>query len=139
MRGLWSSTPFRVRFVRSLERHLATLDYSVEALVQTNRAGNARLWFEDTTTVAWVHFPASDNVISSPIPSVRILRDVGNKQAMVEIPRYQEFTSAALGLIHAGVHFRQIASNDLIVISAIAPNGWMSSIPNCSCFWLSPC
>jgi hypothetical protein len=55
---------------------------------------------------------------------------VGNKQAMVEIPRYQEFTSAALGLIHAGVHFRQIASNDLIVISAIAPSGWMNSIPD---------
>ncbi len=49
---------------------------------------------------------------------------------MVEIPRYQEFTSAALGLIHAGVQFRQIASNELIVISAIAPSGWTNSIPN---------
>ena len=49
---------------------------------------------------------------------------------MVEIPRYQEFTSAALGLIHDGVHFRQIASNELIVVSAIAPNGWTNSIPN---------
>jgi hypothetical protein len=135
LRGLWSSTPFRTtHLVRTLERRAwLTLDYSVEAVYceLIELATHATYGFEDTTTVAWVEFPASDNpLISSPIPSVRILRDVGNKQAMLEIPRYQEFTSAALGLIHAGVHFRQIASNQLIVISAIAPSGWLNNIPN---------
>ena len=135
LRGLWSNTPFRTTHLfRTLERRAwLTLDYSVEAVYceLIELATHATYGFEDTTTVAWVEFPASDNtLISSPIPSVRILRDVGNRQAMVEIPRYQEFTSAALGLLHAGVHFRQIASNQLIVISAIAPNGWTNSIPN---------
>ena len=135
LRGLWSNTPFRTtHLVRTLERRAwLTLDYSVEAVYceLIELATHATYGFEDTTTVAWVEFPASDNALnSSSIPSVKILRDVGDEQAMLEIPRYQEFTSTALGLIHAGVHFRQIASNNLIVVSAIAPSGWMASIPN---------
>jgi hypothetical protein len=133
LRGLWSNTPFRTtHLVRTLERRAwLTLDYSAEAFYceLIELATHATYGFEDTTTIAWVEFPDSGNTPSS-IPSVRILRDVGNKQAMVEIPRYQEFTSAALGLIHAGVQFRQIASNELIVISAIAPSGWTNNIPN---------
>jgi hypothetical protein len=135
LRGLWSNTPLATtHLVRTVERRAwLTLDYSVEAVYceLIELATHATYGFEDTTTVAWVEFPASDDkLISSPVPSVRILRDVGNKQAMVEIPRYQEFTSTALGLIHAGIQFRQIASNDLIVISAIAPSGWMNNIPD---------
>ena len=135
LRGLWGNTPFHTtHLVRTLERRAwLTLDYSVEAVYceVIELATHATYGFEDTTTDAWVEFPASDNaLISSAIPSVKILRDVGDEQAMLEIPRYQEFTSAALGLIRAGVRFRQIASNNLIVVSAIAPSGWMPGTPN---------
>ena len=68
--------------------------------------------------------------ISSPMTSVRIFRDLGNNQTTVEIPRYQEFTTAALGLIHDGVRFRQIAGNELIVISAMSPDSWTNVMPN---------
>ncbi len=135
LRGLWINTPFRAtHLVRTLERRAwLSLDYSVEAFYceLIELATHATYGFEDTTTVAWVEFPASDNALtSSSIPSVKVLRDLGSRQAMVEIPRYQEFTSAALGLIHDGVHFRQIASNNLIVVSAIAPIRWTNSIPD---------
>jgi hypothetical protein len=128
LRGLWSSTPLRTtHLVRTIERRAwLTLDYSVEAVYceLIELATHAIYGFEDTTTAAWVEFPVSGN------SSVRILRDLGNNQAIVEIPRYQEFTTAALALIHDGVRFRQIAGNDLIVISAIAPSGWKNSVPD---------
>lgn len=78
---------------------------------------HATYGFEDKTTAAWVEFPSTDNTpTSSSITSVRILRDLGNQQAIVEIPRYQEFTTVALSLIHKGARFRQIARNEIIVI-----------------------
>jgi hypothetical protein len=135
LRGLWSNTPFRTtHLVRTIERRTwLTLDYSVEAVYceLIELATHATYGFEDTTTAAWVEFPASENtLISSPVTSVRILRDLGNNQAIVEIPRYQEFTTAALGLIRDGVRFHQIAGNDLIVISATSPVSWTNSMPN---------
>jgi hypothetical protein len=135
LQGLWANTPFRAtHLVRTIERRAwFTLDYSVEAvyceLIQL--ATHATYGFEDTTTAAWVEFPPSGNtVISSPMTPVRILRDLGNNQVIVEIPRYQEFTTAALGLIHDGIRFRQIAGNELVVISAISPALWTNTIPN---------
>lgn len=135
LRGLWSNTPFRAtHLLRTIERRAwLTLDYSVEAVYceLIELGTHATYGFEDTTTAAWVEFPPSDNLlVSSPLPSVQILRDLGEHQAIVEIPRYQEFTPVALGLIHDGVRFRQIAGNELIVISAISPGSWANAMPN---------
>ena len=52
--------------VRTLERRAwLTLDYSVEAVYceLIELATHATYGFEDTTTVAWVEFPASDNTL----------------------------------------------------------------------------
>ena len=135
LRALWRDTPFSgTHLVRVIERRAwLTLDYSVEAVYceLIELATHATYGFEDTTTAAWVEFPSTDNTSISPqMRSVRILRDLGNKQAIVEIPRYQEFTTVALSLIHDGVRFRQIAGNELIVISAISPVSWTDSMPN---------
>src|SRR5580698_6382436 len=63
LRGLWGNTPFRTtHLVRTLERRAwLTLDYSVEAVYceLIELATHATYGFEDTTTVAWVEFPAS--------------------------------------------------------------------------------
>ena len=48
----------------------------------------------------------------------------------MEIPRYQEFTADAGKLLQAGVRFRQISGNQLIVVSAIAPSNWTNTVPN---------
>jgi len=135
LRGLWSNTPFRTaHLVRTIERRTwLTLDYSVEAVYceLIELATHATYGFEDTTTAVWVEFPASGNtLVSSPMKSVTIFRDLGNNQAIVEVPRYQEFTTAALNLLHEGVRFRQIAGNELIIISAISPVPWTNSTPS---------
>lgn len=135
LRGLWNDTPFRTaHLVRVIERRAwLTLDYSVEAVYceLVELATHATYGFEDTTTAAWIEFPSADKtLIFSRMTRIRIIRDLGNNQAIVEIPRYQEFTTAALGLIRDGVRFHQIAGNEIIVISAIAPVSWTNSMPN---------
>lgn len=135
LRGLWSGTPLRAtHLMRTIERRAwLTLDYSVEAvyceIIQLGT--HATYGFEDTTTAAWIEFSPSDNARAvTPATSFKVLRDLGDHQAIVEIPRYQEFTPAALDLIHHGVRFHQIAGNELIVVSAISSVSWTNRIPN---------
>jgi hypothetical protein len=135
LRGLWSGTPFRAtHLVRTIERRAwLTLDYSVEAvyceIIQLGT--HATYGFEDTTTAVWIEFSPSDNTHTvTPPTSFKVLRDLGDHQAIVQIPRYQEFTTAAQNLIHNGVHFHQIAGNELIVVSAISPVSWTNRMPN---------
>jgi hypothetical protein len=135
LRGLWRDTPFRTtHLVRTLERRAwLTLDYSVEAmyceLIQIGT--HATYGYEDTTTAAWIDLPVSEDtrLVTAPT-SVKILRDLGGHQAIVQIPRYQEFTPVALDLIHHGARFHQIAGNELIVVSAISLASWTSHMPN---------
>ena len=135
LRGLWSGTPFRAtHLVRTIERRAwLTLDYSIEAvyceIIQLGT--HATYGFEDTTTDAWIEFlPSGSTPTVTPPTSFKVLRDLGDHQAIVQIPRYQEFTAAALDLVHDGVRFHQIAGNELIVISAISPASWTNSMPN---------
>jgi hypothetical protein len=120
--------------MRTIERRAwLTLDYSVEAvyceIIQLGT--HATYGFEDTTTAAWIEFSPSDNARAlTPATSFKVLRDLGDHQAIVEIPRYQQFTPAALDLIHHGVRFHQIAGNELIVVSAISSASWTNRIPN---------
>jgi hypothetical protein len=135
LRGLWRDTPFRsTHLVRTIERRAwLTLDYSVEAVYceMIEIGTHATYGFEDTTTAAWIELPASDNVETvTASPSVKVLRDLGDHQAIVQIPRYQEFTPVALDLIHHGVRFHQIAGNELIVVSAFSPASWTNRMPN---------
>jgi hypothetical protein len=145
LHGLWSETPFRTKhLLRTLERRAwLTLDYSVEALYcQLIELGtHATYGFEDTTTKAWVDFPPEVKPASFA-GRVKIVRELGGNDgenaAIIEVPRYQEFTPAAQMLIKAGVHFHQIAGNQLIVVSAIAPSQWTNSVPDLQVLLLQP-
>jgi hypothetical protein len=141
LHGLWSETPFRTtHFLRTLERRAwLTLDYSVEALYcQIIELGtHATYGFEDTTTQAWVDLPSEVNH-GSLGGHFKIVRDPGGGAAIIEVPRYQEFTPTAQMLIKAGVHFRQIAGNQLIVVSAIAPSQWTNHAPDLQVLLVQP-
>jgi hypothetical protein len=134
LHGLWMDTPFQSRhLLRTLERRAwLTVDYSVEAVYceLIELATHATYGFEDTTTQAWVEGPGDIKSLVDPLGGrVKLVRDLGGNQAILAIPRYQEFTGTAQALVRAGVHFNQIAGNQLIVISAIAPGAWTNKTP----------
>lgn len=129
--GLWADTPLRSgHLLRTLERRAwLSLDYSVEAaycrLIELGT--HATYGYEDTTTSAWIEFPAEKR---TDLPSLKFVRELGSGEAIVELTRYQAFTPEARELLQAGVRFHQIAGNQLIVFSAIAPADWTNTSPN---------
>ncbi len=135
LHNLWFGTPFRSQhLLRSLERRAwLSLDYSFEAAYSEliELGTHATYGFEDTTTAAWIEFPPQEKAhVLSLVPPMKFIRELGEGEAIVEIPRYQEFTGDAQDLLQAGVRFRQISGNQLIVVSAIAPSNWTNTVPN---------
>jgi hypothetical protein len=133
--GLWRDTPFRSdHLFRTLERRAwLSLDYAVESVYceLIELATHATYGFEDVNTAAWIEYPPeARTTILDSISSVKVVRELGATGAIVEIPRYQEFTLDSQRLIGLGAHFHQIAGNELIVISVIAPAAWSSTSPD---------
>lgn len=119
LRGLWAQVPLRGGhwFRKGERRAWLTIDYGVEAIYckLIELATHATYGYEDTTTSAWITAPSASAV--SSIAHARIVRGFGNGNYIIEMPRYQEFTSRALEGVHSGIRFRQIAGNQNILIS----------------------
>jgi hypothetical protein len=46
------------------------------------------------------------------------------------LPRYEPFTDVVVTLAKQGVRFRDIAGNETIVLTAIAPGAWQYRLPS---------
>jgi hypothetical protein len=106
--------------VRSWERHFAlSLEYGV-------KTGYAKL-------IGW----ASGTALGADERTMRIVLDADPSKVTkidarlkplggmsYEIPRYAQFTQIAGELAAAGVNFREIAGNDDIFLTVMAPEGW---------------
>ncbi len=124
LRGLWH-VPFRAtHLTRTLERRAwLTVDYAIEALYcEIIELGtHATYGFEDTSTSAWVEFPPEKLAgILGADPHITVARSLSPGAAILEVPRYQEFTPAAQALIASGAHFHQIAGNEIVTLSVIS-------------------
>jgi hypothetical protein len=61
---------------------------------------------------------------------VKIVEETAARQSyVVIIPRYQEFTDLAIKLSNRDVHFVQIAGNNEIMLTAVAPKAWNYDLP----------
>ena len=136
LNGLWH-VPFQsTHLLRTFERRVwYTFDYGAEALYceLIELGTHATYGFEDVDTSAWIDYPESNRAaILAADPHLKIVRDLpeqnGSASAIFEIPRYQEFTPAAVALIAAGAHFHQIAGNELISVSVIS-QGPLEALP----------
>ena len=123
---LWSENPAWGRHpVRKWERRaFLSLDYAAEAFYcwLIEKASHASYGIEPSDTYAWVE-GASESLFTEN-PRIRKVKEVGPGAYVVVIPRYQEFTTVASWLADRGVHFVEIAGNDEILVTAIAPRGW---------------
>jgi hypothetical protein len=123
MTGLWSSTSvFGPHPVRKWERKLfLTTDYALEAFYCwiIEKLTHLTYGLESTETDAWL-----DNASPAVLAHVKIVKQVGQKAFIVDIPRYQEFTGTASALAQDGVQFVEIAGNLQILVSVLAPESW---------------
>jgi hypothetical protein len=125
-KGLWAENTWRGPHpVRKFERRMfLSIDYSIESFYcwLIEKATHASYGIESADTYAWIE-NASEEIFAQN-PRIRKVKQVGPGAYIVIIPRYQEFTTVAEWLAERDIHFVEIAGNDEILVSAIAPRGW---------------
>lgn len=126
VKGLWTQTPlFGPQWTRKWERKaFLTTDYTVEGFYCwiIEQATHATYGHEPADTHAWI---ANANAgMFQQATEVKELKDLGGGSFIVDIPRYQEFTSVASNLTNRGAQFVDIAGNSQIIVSALAPSQW---------------
>lgn len=129
--GLWKNTSLWGRHpVRKWERKLwLGLDYGVEAIYcgLIEKASHGVYGVEDDQTYAWVENVPDQLFVDNP--RVRKVKDVGPRAYIVMIPRYQEFTEIVTRLAQQGVRFVQIAGNEQVAMTLLAPRDGTLEIP----------
>ena len=127
VRGLWSETHlWGVHPARKWERKLfLTIDYTIEAFYcwLIEKATHLAYGHEPADTYAWID--NADQALFQELPRVKKVKQVGPQAFIVDIPRYQEFSSVASALAERHVHFVEIAANSQIIVSVLAPQSWL--------------
>jgi hypothetical protein len=123
---LWRETPLWGKHpIRKCERKfILSLDYGLEALYAwvLERASHLTYGVESDETYVWIE-SAPESVFKG-FPRVKIVTETTRPTYIVSIPRYQEFTDLAVQLAKHDVHFLQIAGNDEIMLTIVAPKNW---------------
>ena len=123
--GLWSKTGvFGSGFLRKSERKFfLSLEYGVKFLY----AGVIRLATHSVYGIADTMVYASVTNIPDPVfenPNVKKIKQLGEHSWIITLPHYQGFTDTVPGLARQGVEFIEIAGNDEILITVVAPAAW---------------
>jgi hypothetical protein len=124
--ALWRETPFWGSDpVRKWERRLAL---SAEYALKASSAWALRLVVDrrdDVVIHAWID-DAPDRIFADD--RIRKVKPVGPGSYLVTLPRGEAFTGAVAALARQGVRFRDLAGNDEILLTAIAPRAWDSRL-----------
>lgn len=126
VKGLWNETPlFGAHPMRKWERKLfLTTDYTIEALYcwLIERMTHLTYGSEPSDTYAWIDH--ANQAILERTAGVTLMKQVTSNAFIVDIPRYQEFTTTAQILAEQGIQFVEIAGNSQILVSVLAPQSW---------------
>jgi hypothetical protein len=124
--ALWRETSsIGPHILRKWERKLfLSADYTVEGAYSWCIQALTHLTYgvDDQQTIA--SLIATDPATLDSVPHVKILDRNDNGAFVVELPRYQEFTSIAALMAARDVHFATIAGNSRIAVSLIASDAW---------------
>jgi hypothetical protein len=124
--GMWKGTGLLgAHWLRKWERKLfLTADYTIEALYCWFIEKMTHLTYGSEPDVTYAWLDSVSAAVTSQLPHVRLVKQVGPAAGIASIPRYQEFTAVASTLSGQGVQFVEIAGNSLILISVVEPQDW---------------
>ncbi len=138
-KALWSTTGmFGPHFVRKCERKFfLSLEYGVKFLY----AGVIRLASHSVYGTADTEIYASITIGSDQalnIPGVKKIKPLGGGSWIVTLPHYQGFSDTAPLLIRQGVEFIEIAGNDELLATIVAPAGRTLEFPEARSLFAMP-
>jgi hypothetical protein len=131
LKQLWKETPLWGQHpIRKWERKfILSVDYGCEAIYAEMLQAASYLTYgvESTDTHTWIE--NAPETLFQEFPRVKNVKDLSSQSYAVIIPRYQEFTDLAVKLANRDVHFVQIAGNDEITLTVVAPKTWNYDLP----------
>jgi hypothetical protein len=132
VKGLWTENSlWGAHLIRKWERRVfLTADYTIEAFYSwvIEKGTHLSYGYEPSNTYAWVE-NVGDTVLPQ-LPQVKLVKQVGPQAFVVDLPRYQAFTTVSSQLAQRGVRFVEIAGNSQITVSILAPQTWRSETLN---------
>jgi hypothetical protein len=128
LRAFWRETPLSAarwrHWPRKLERRVEfSLEYGVKALYGAliGYASNTALGAADLEIQTVVVGLTPADVAADP--RIKVLRELGGGRTLVLTPRYQAYTDLLIGLARRERDVAEIAGNDRILITVLAPSG----------------
>jgi hypothetical protein len=140
VKGLWSKTPFwGAHVIRKWERRtFLTADYTLEAFYCWLIQLATHLTYGEEPADTYALIDNANATLLQQMPRVKIVKQIGPQAFIVDLPRYQEFTSVAVELADRGIHFVEIAGNSRITISVLAPQSWRYGSPDAQQLFSAP-
>lgn len=131
LKQLWKETPLWGNHpVRKWERKfILSTDYGLEAIYAEflQAASHITYGIESADTYAWIE--NVPDTLFVEFPRIKNVKQVAPQSYVVVIPRYQESTDLAVKLAQRDIRFVQIAGNDEILLTAVAPQNWNYDLP----------
>ena len=128
LRAFWRDTPLSAvrwrHWPRKLERRVEfSLEYGVKAVYAAviGYASNTALGAADLEIRTIVRGLTPADVATDP--RITILRELGDGRTLILTPRYQVYTELLVGLARQGRDIAEIAGNDRILVTVLAPSG----------------
>lgn len=128
--GLWTDTSiFGVNMIRKVERKLAlSVGYSITAIYATLIKLGTKLAYGDADNKMLVLAKGTTPEILVTEPKLKVKARYEDSYMLLSLPRYEEFRDVSLRLMNKGVRFIEIAGNDEILVTCIAPVDWKYSL-----------
>ena len=128
---LWKETPLWGKHpIRKWERKfILSVDYGIEAIYAHAMLFASHITYgaESDETYTWIE--NAPETLSRDFPRIKNMKQLGPQSFVVGIPRYQEFTDRAVELAKRDVLFVQIAGDDEIMLTVVAPKNWSYDLP----------
>ena len=113
---------FGANFIRKLERKLMfTMEFGFKAFYAKLIGFGAQTAYEASDGLVTMHIIADAGSLEDVDPRITLLRDFGEGDLVVTLPRWGGFTEIVPKLAAAGAQFVEISGNDEIVITVVEP------------------
>lgn len=121
---IWGDTQFFGKnFIRKLERKLMfTGEFGFKALYAKAIGFGAQTAYEASDGLVTMHIVADAEQLPRIDSRIHLLRDFGEGDLVVTVPRWGGFTEIVPKLAAAGVEFVEINGNDEIVLTTVEAN-----------------
>jgi len=118
---IWSEPDFFGKnFIRKLERKISfTAEFVFKALYAKLIGFGAQTAYEQSDGLVTMQVKMDARLISSIDPRIKLLKDFGNNNLVVTLPRWGGFTAIIPKLAEAKIKFVNISGNDDILVTVI--------------------